>query len=62
MRLTDFFKGQQETLACSRAQIDHLDSQVRMFKLINLARPMKSIIENLSESDKVLDPQQQQQF
>ena len=62
MRLTDLFKEQQEILACSGAQIEHLDSQVRIFKLINLAHPMNSLIENLSESDKVLVPQPHQQL
>ena len=62
MRLTDFFKEQQKTLACSRAQIDHQDGQVRMFSLINLARPKNSIIENLSENGKIVVLQQQQQL
>ena len=62
MRLTDLFKEQQEILACSGAQIEHLDGQVRIFKLINAARPMKSLIQNLSESGKVCVPQPQQQL
>lgn len=39
IKLKDLLKEHQETFACSRAQIDYLDSQLRIFKLIELARP-----------------------